>query len=729
MKICFTVLLGFLSLFVSSQEVLSPIGAVERGEARKFKTKSINTLDSTFIYSFDTLSLPFLDEFSKNRFPKMDAQPGDLNVTEEQYFYILDQTDLPFLASQYFSTTPTKKFTTTGGVTTESNLPLVSIKIADFQNYPIVYSLIQVYPPYNVYDSLDFVNQPDTIQLSNPDVSQDSIRIFRAHETGTDVFWTDLHTYHNYTFAVKPWTLGVATFDGVDASGYPYAFGTTQVGYADYLTSKVIDMSSFGPADSIYMSFLYQFEGFSDPAESNDSIILEFYNQGNDSWDWIWSKAGTPVSDFKKVHLRINQAAYFTDGFRFRFKNYGGLSGLLDIVNLDYVHLRAGSGYQDTLFKDFAFVYPIGSLIETYTQVPWEHWVHSPTHMNPQVKVAVRNGSNISENNMNGSVKVDYASVNEGSFTLIAGILSDDINYAPRTTIESVHDFTGSYVFSTTPTANTKTFDIVGQAGAQFPNLPMNDSSYTQQVFENVYAYDDGSAEQAYGVNQAQGRVALKFVPYKADTLMGVRMYFAPSVNDVSNKLFLLTVWGDNNGIPGAVLYEDNFFNPRTPIYEDERGKFTDYMLPSRLSLGSGAFYVGTRQVDALPLNIGFDRNNPQSGKLFFSLNGGLTWTPSSLQGVPMMRPIFQTPDNHTLAIDEARQVFNWGVYPNPTTGKVTVSWDESMDFPGAVLMDSQGRQVIQLQPNEYTFDITDFPNGMYFLQLKQSNQILKIIR
>lgn len=729
MKICFAVLFGIFSAVAYSQEVLSPIGGVNRGEARKFQTKSTHNLDSTFFYTYDTLSLPFLDEFSKNRFPKLDAQPGDANVTEEQYYYILDQADVPFLVSNRFSTIPTKRFTTAGGTTTEANLPLISIKMADFQAYPIVYSTIQVYPPYNIFDSLDFANNPDTLQLTNPDISQDSIRIFKAHETGSDIFWTDLHAYHNYTFAVKPWTLGVATFDGLDKNGYPYAIGTTQVGYADYLTSKVIDLSTYGPADSIYMSFLYQFEGFSDPTETNDSIILEFYNQASDSWDWIWSKSGTALTDFKKVHLRINQAPYFTDGFRFRFKNYGGLSGLLDIVNLDYVHLRAGSGYQDTLFKDFAFVYKIGSLIETYTQVPWEHWVHSPTHMNPNVKVAVRNGSNISENNLNGSVKVDFAGVNEGNFTMNAQTLSNDINYAPRTTVESVHDFSGGYVFSTTPSVTTKTFDIIGQAGAQFPNLAMNDSSYTQQVFENVYAYDDGSAEQAYGLNQAQGRMALKFIPYKADTLMGVRMYFAPSVNDVSNKLFLLTVWGDNNGSPGAVLYEDNFFNPRSPIYEDERGKFTDYMLPSRLSLGGGAFYVGTRQVEATPLNLGFDRNNPQTGKLFYSLNGGLTWNQSGLSGVPMVRPIFQTPDNHTLALEEAAQPIQWGVYPNPTTGKVTVSWDNTQDFPGAILMDGQGRQIIQLQSNDRSFDISDMPSGIYFLQLNQSNQVVKIIR
>lgn len=712
-----------------SQEVLSPIGAVNRGEKKTSQLKSTPTVDSTFIYSFDTLSLPFLDEFSRSKFPSMNAQPGDANVTEQKYYYLTDMADVPLANTIKFSTQPTKRYVTSAGTTTESDLPLISIKVANFQYFPIQYLVSQVYPPYNIYDTLDYVNPIDTIALSNPDLGQDSVTVFFAHVTDPNVLWTDNFAFHNYTFAKNPWTLGVATFDGLDASGYPYAINTTQEGVADYLTSKVIDLSTAVPNDSIYLSFLYQFEGFSDPAESNDSLVLEYYDQANDEWDWVWSHKGIPVSDFKLVHLRITDAAYLTNGFRFRFKNYGGLSGLLDIVNLDYVHLRANSGYQDTLFKDFAFVYPVSSLVDTYTQVPYEHWKSSPTHMNPKVKVVVRNGSNLTENNMNGTVDVFHNSILEGTFTMIAQDLSGgNINYAPRTSYQSLHDFTGSYVFSST-SDSIKTFDIIGHVSAQFPNLSLNDSSFTKQVFENVYAYDDGTAEQAYGISQAQARMAVKFTPYKADTLMGVRIYFAPTVHDWSNKLFMLTVWGDNSGVPGSVIYEDNFFNPRTPIYEDERGKFTDYLFPSRIPMTASTFYVGTRQVDPQPLNVGFDRNNPQTNKLFYSINGGLSWTASSLQGIPMVRPLFQTLDNMTLAVQESTNEVEWSVFPNPTNGDATVSWRSTTDFPGAVLVDAQGRIIQELAANEFTLNLSNCVSGIYFLKLNNAAHTLKIIR
>lgn len=726
----FVFIIGFASF---GQEVLSPIGAMKRegSPKRSLNLKSTTNIDSTFVYSFDTLNLPLLDEFSHSKFPVLDAQPGDANVTEQKFYQLTDLADVPLATSKMFSTSPTRRYTTSAGVTTLTDLPLITIKQADFQHYPVVYSATQFYPPYNIYDTLDFPNSADTVNLTNPDTKQDSVTVFFAHEVNPNVYWMDVSAYHNYTHAVNPWTLGVVTFDGLDETGYPYAINTAQTGYADYLTSKTINLSGYSPNDSIYLSFLVQKQGFGDAPEAQDSLVLEFYDKNADEWNRVWSINGGVQSDFKVGHLKITNAAYLTNGFKFRFKNYGGLSGMLDEFHLDYVHLRNGSGYQDTLFKDFAFVYNIGSLIEDYTEVPWEHWVNDPTHMNPAVKVSVRNGSNVPENNMNGTVTVKFAGATEGTFIMNGTTLSGTLNYLPRTTVASVHDFSTGYTFSTTPPSATKTFDIIANAGAQFPNLPLNDSSYMKQVFENVYAYDDGSAEAAYGISQVQGRLALKFQPYQADTLLGVRMCFVPTVKDLSNKLFLLTVWGDNNGVPGAVLYQDEFFYPRTPVYEDGRGVYTDYLLKdTRLPLGSGAFYVGMRQIDADPLNIGFDKNTPPTGKLFFSLNGGTTWSTSSAPGVPMIRPIILTSDNVNLAVDElVKEEINWNVYPNPTTGIVNIDWRSENAFPGAVLVDSQGRTLLTVGTEDLRFDLSDAPGGIYFLKLNNTQIVKKIIR
>lgn len=712
----FYAILCLISASVSfAQESLEPIGFQKRGHLA-VKLKSTATFDSTFVYTFDTLQLPIFDEFSSSKFQDLTAVPGAPNVSEQLFHRLLDVSNNPLPANAAYTATVTKLKTYSNGLLTETDLPATTIKVGSLAAYPVAYGSQVVYPPYFIYDTLDFPNDPDTVFIFQPEFTQDSARLFTAHLADQDAIWTDYYAYRNFTHAKDPWTLGVVTFDGLDENGYPYNFGTASVGYADFLTSKTIDLSGFAPNDSIYLSFLVQPEGLGDEPEQNDSLVLEFYNAGQDDWERVWSLRGSDVTDFKVGHIRITQNAYLTAGFRFRFKNYGGLSGMLDEFHLDYVHLRSGSGYQDTLFKDFAFVYPLGSLIETYTQVPWDHWVNDPTHMNGNVKATVRNGSNVAENNINGTVAVQVAGTTEGTFTMIGQTLSGgNINYAPRTVYESYHDFSGGYVFSTTA-VEEKTFDVIATASAPFPNFTGNDTSYTQQHFGSEYAYDDGSAEAAYGITGAQARLAYRFVPYEADTLIGVNMHFVPSVNDVSNKLFLLTVWADNAGQPGAVLYEDDFLYPRQPVYEDDRGIFTTYYLnDSSLALPNAPFYIGWRQIDLDRLNIGFDRNNDQSGNTFYSLNGGASWIGSSLEGAMMMRPVFSTAANASLSVTESKLDLDWVIYPNPAMDEINLRWDKATPFYGMEVLDQFGKVVAY--SNELSASIQHLAKGVYFVR------------
>src|SRR5690606_37405864 len=72
--------------------------------------------------------------------------------------------------------------------------------------------------------------------------------------------WEDNYVYINSNYAVNPISYGVATFDGLDSTGYPYNFNNpTSHGVADYLTSKPIDLSSV--TDSVYLSFFFQPQG------------------------------------------------------------------------------------------------------------------------------------------------------------------------------------------------------------------------------------------------------------------------------------------------------------------------------------------------------------------------------------------------------------------------------------------------------------------------------------
>ena len=72
-------------------------------------------------------------------------------------------------------------------------------------------------------------------------------------------------------------------------------------------------------AESIYISFQYQTTGLGEEPDQNDSLVLEFWNGGAESWEYIWGARGAPMEDFKNVIINISSANYLVDGFAFRF--------------------------------------------------------------------------------------------------------------------------------------------------------------------------------------------------------------------------------------------------------------------------------------------------------------------------------------------------------------------------------------------------------------------------
>lgn len=723
-------LIGFSSVYIHAQdESLGPITRKNLGDRPiKKLVRSGNPLDSSFVYISDTLKLPVFDEFSRSKFQEYTTDPADPNVTEQLWHKLTDLGNVPLAPTASYTSQITKKYTieADGDTSAVVELTPISIKSSDLVTYPFTYFTVNAYPPYNIIDSVGNANGPDTVAVMSPNFIQDSVLIFTAQLKDTNAIWLDKRAYHNYTQAINPWSLGVASFDGLDEFGYPYQIETNSKGIADYLTSKPIDLSSQLIKDSLYFSFLVQRGGFCEPPENQDSIILDFYDPSTNKWERVWSLSGggTNLSTFKVVHLKFKNPKYYVKGFKFRFKNYGHLSGALDHFHLDYVNFRKKSGYQDTVFKDFAFVYPMGSLVEDYHQVPWDHWKNHPTRMNSETRVVVRSGSTILENNQNGTANVFFNGVKETvmPFNLIGQKLSNGINYAPRSFNYSQHDFTTGYKFDPSKSGDDATFDVVGWANAQFPNRPVNDSSFTQQYFGDTYAYDDGSAENAYGVTGAQSRLAFLFNTFEKDSLIGVRMHFVPSVNDVSDKLFLMTVWSNSNGKPGSVLYEDDFFSPRSPKYPKGRDVFVDYYFKDTAKLSvDTSFFIGWRQIDVDRLNLGFDMNTDNQNKIFYSVDGGTSWLNTSFKGSLMMRPIFSTNLNRNLSVDKIDEIVenDWILFPNPGNDVLNIKWNENSDFPGARITDINGRMLYEVAKNEMHVDVSAIPSGIYFIRLE----------
>lgn len=690
------------------------------------------TIDSTFIYSSDTINLPFFDEFTKNNFQKYDAGFNDPNVTSELYHRLItNPAGVPLADTTRLTTEKTARYeyNVAQDTTFIFYFDSTEFQFGDLSSYPVDYTVTYGYPRYVVYDTIDgFGNVSDTVWLPEPEFCQDSARQFFAAISDTMALWLDDFAYHNYTLATNPWSLGVVSFDGVDETGYPYFINSNQVGLADQLTSKPINMGAAQPSDSVYFSFVYQTGGFGDAPEAGDSLILEFYSPVDAAWYRVWSANGTSAVDFTPVHFSVVDTKYFADGFQFRFRNYGALSGFLDHFHIDYVTLKQFSGYQEHLFKDFAFVYPISTLLKDYTAVPWDHFRNNPAgHMSDNLEIVVRNGDNLPANFQDGQLDVYLDQVLEGSFNFPGSILANDpLNYAPVAIQYSYHDLSGGYEFDETlPNDTTATFDFVATASAQYTSNPFNDSTIGQQKFDNFYSYDDGSAEKAYGPTGTQSLLAYKFEAYEADSIVGLMMQFVPTVNDVSNNLFLLSVWSDNNGQPGTLLYEDEFFNPRQPKYSDERNKFEMYYFKDTIKVAVDQnFFVGWRQIDADRLGIGMDMNIDNSDKIFYSVNAGASWLNTTIQGSMLMRPVFSTKLDYQLSVEE-NTILEVKLFPNPANNIFTVKTSKKLPL---YITDINGRVVGQDYTNT-SISVFDYNSGVYFVTVVDQETNTKITK
>lgn len=733
-------LLGAFNVF--AQEGITPLlYNSELTHLKELKQKSSNeTFDSTFIYTTDTLTLPIFDDFSSNKIQKYNSDFTAPGVTFDKKYRLTDLADVPLDASITYTTQATFRriFNTENNEIEDVVFIPTSIKVGNLANYPVVYATTDVYPPYFIFDTIGAPDISDTVWIEGPNVYQDSATQFFTQMVDPNAIWLDDNAYHNYRYAVDPWSLGVMTFDGLDRTGFPYAIGTTLSGEADFLTSKVIDLSDFSIGDSIYFTFLVQRQGHGDIPEATDSLILEFYDSFEQEWTRYWGIGGGAVGEFVLAQVPLNIPNYLTDDFQFRFKNKGALSGSLDHFHLDYLKFRAFSGFQDTLIEDFAMVYPIPTLLNDYTSVPWDHYKNNPAgKMNTATNVYVRNsylngGANISSA-AGGKIEVFYNDISEGSVNLNGQVLagfpaSGAPDYQPRTTYHSEHDVS-TIPFDISKPGVQQSFEIQTSATVLVgSNFTPNDTAYSTQYFGNYYSYDDGTAENGYGPQGNQSRLAIQYTTYEADSLIGMMAHFVPTVDDVSNKLFRMTIWSDNGGVPGSVIYQDDPFFLRQPEYQGIQNKFTTYFTEDTMKIPvSGTFYIGWVQIDPDRLNIGLDRNIDNKQHTFYNTDGGSTWTVSGITGSVMIRPIFSTGLDPALGIYEKEILESeLTIYPIPSNGIFNVSSSTGKNELYHVFS-MMGQQI--LSSTENTFNLSNYPNGVYFVKSTATSKTYKIIK
>jgi Secretion system C-terminal sorting domain len=545
-----------------------------------------------------------------------------------------------------------------------------------------------------------------------------------------DQRWSDNNAFINCTLPVSPLTIGVATLDGLQANGQPYVWDEDNiVQECDVLTSLPIDLSNNTPVDTLRLLFHYQNGGIGDVAESYDTLYLDFFtpiNGGN--WFNVWKVAGgNPTNNFQQEFVEILDDIYFNTQFKFRFRNYGRPGGLVDLWHLDYIVLADEIDPDAFQFDEVAFQYCNNTLLEQgYTAMPWTHFTSNPNGF-------MANNITVSQRNLGGVENVtSRVEILQGSNVVFTSAFDPNTaqGQGEYTRTISLQD----YVYDD-PSALTETsFDVRASFNQTDARLS-NDTMQFTQNFSNYYAYDDGSAESGYGINTGGGRVAMRFESVVPDTLLGVMVHWVPFIYDHSDETFLLRIYDVAGNIPGTELNEEDF-QFYSPNYSyDGFNSYYYYELTDPIAL-DGPFFVGWIQQASTEIYIGNDMNTGMNAtKLFYKYDAFSNWSPSTIGGSIMLRPVFKNSMNDWTNVDEAKQNM-FSVFPNPTNDDLKINMPANNSAYQIQITDIAGRMVLnQTMMNDGNMNISmsALNNGVYVLKLTNADnnttQSIRIIK
>lgn len=666
-------------------------------------------LHEHFIYNYASQTLPVIDDFSIDRSRHLTAQSGDVNVTLTQTIYYLQELhggstpDMAFRVDTAFFTLIDTTMTDTV-ITTRTALAGDSLLRNNIAIWPVTTDTVVAWPPYDI---TQYVGQdPDTVFQTAPALVQDSLLVYTVdadtrqyinpdNSTRPLILWEEDEAFVNGTYPKDPPTIGVASFDGLDRTGFPYEPETpNNVGIADHLTSVPIDLTAV-PGDSVYLSFFYQPQGLSgdEDVQPGDSLRLEMYSPAQDAWLLQWSTPYVPLQAFKQVMLPITFPGLLQNGFRMRFSNRASLGGAVDHWHIDYVRLGKNRSYSDTVLQDVAFVYPANTLLSPYTSVPYAKFIQQPSlYMAHDVELTQKN-LDIHDK----FITWGYLSTEEGGATASCNGPGSNISSNAGTTFTSTHpiaDGPCSYTYPTTAT-DADFYRNAFWTNATPDGCVYNDSTVFTQELSNYYSYDDGTAEAGYWLNASGGRIAYRFDLQGSDSLRAVRMYFDPIFtygdipNDPRDGSFLITVWGSDLSTP--IFQNISFSQPEYRLWGPDH--FVEYPLDSTIAVG-GTIYVGWVQTNSVKMNLGLDKNRVNNDRMFYNVAD--TWQQSQIQGSWMIRPVMVSEVDPFAGIPTpASPQDDMRIYPDPAQDVFTVVLPDAPAGARMELVDAIGRTVL----------------------------------
>ncbi len=580
----------------------------------------------------------------------------------------------------------------------------------------------------------------------------------------------------NNTFGIDAPTIGVATFDNANKNGQLYFMDNFRSLPMDTLTTLPLQFQSTSEKQNLTLSFQVQPNVFNAALKSTDSLALHFFSPTTQEWKTVWS-ARVVVKDsllityrifnrdtlaeklekkFYTIEIPIEEPEFLEDGFQFRFINYvtlnavSNISGFLGATafwHLDVVHLYNKLFEDDIYLEDVAISALPTTLLRDYTAMPWKHLKNNTMATIDQISYSEIGTArlNYGINNLSSTDVACDITVN-----LLPSIPAPQIVNPLFVTTLTYQRLTNTkddvnIDLSTIPTiANVDTISFhvelyIGNYNTE-NSQTMNDTVKFRQNFLDYYAYDDGTAENGYGLfgnGVTNAAVAIKHHSYIQDTLRGVWIYFNPSIDSGNFKTrFRLAVWNEENGLPGTLVYSKSNVQPQFT----GRNQYVFYPFDSVVVVNRN-FYIGWIQQSEVMLNVGFDQNSKFSSRHYVKTSSNALWGLSDYhdKGAVMLRPSFRKDlpyEDHPTHVlpSEKQNILSVEIYPNFTKNGFYISANQEINIENLSLeiYDITGRRFLFTQQEHYV-DINHLHAGYYFIRLTEKttrkNKVLRLVK
>lgn len=486
----------------------------------------------------------------------------------------------------------------------------------------------------------------------------------------------------NNAMAINPPSIGVATFDGVDSLGAPYKVNDVLAkGYADKLESTPIDLTVVAASErnSVYLSYAYQMKGRGETPDNGDRLLVSFKDKDK-AWvavDTIDNDGNLLTDVFYSSFIQVNDERFYHDAFQFRIQNFSRLSGAYDTWNVDYIYLNKGRSLSDTNFPDRTLSESFTNLFGPYRIMPISHFRLDSTKSIPSVI-----GTNLRFDPTQPSQPLDFSTTSQLTYwtgqnkaTLAPVVLQRnaeiDDGFIPGVYKKVSIGVLPNVLPPATLLADSIQVDMMLWIDAD-DNVPIsagdydparyapidfrnNDTTRVSYLLSKKYAYDDGGAEYAAGLNQPGASLAYEYnlIGKKEEFVTHLEMYF-PRFGDETSQVIELTIW---NNLADPPLYTQTARLERTT-----RNKFWTVKLDKEIPVNQ-KFFIGWKQNSSASIAVGLDKNTDTGDKMYYNTNG--EWVQNTfIHGSLMFRPVIGA---GTVGLEEEPALLT--VYPNPSNG------------------------------------------------------------